>query len=64
LREIGKGTLYMVSGGGLVQSVDESAAHRVAINSGPAAAPSGTRLGQMVEQIFPWTWAARATMSA
>jgi N-methylhydantoinase A len=51
LREIGfKGTLYMVSGGGLVQSVDESARRAASlINSGPAAAPSGAiRLGQMV----------------
>ncbi|HJX11833.1 MAG TPA: hydantoinase/oxoprolinase family protein, partial [Candidatus Binatia bacterium] len=52
LREIGfKGTLYMVSGGGLVQSVDESARRAASlINSGPAAAPSGAiRLGQMVD---------------
>src|SRR3990170_8618909 len=51
LREIGfKGTLYMVSGGGLVQSVDESVRRAASlINSGPAAAPSGAiRLGQMV----------------
>src|SRR3970040_94704 len=51
LREIGfRGTLYMVSGGGLVQSVDESARRAASlINSGPAAAPSGAiRLGQMV----------------
>jgi N-methylhydantoinase A len=51
LREIGfKGTLYMVSGGGLVQSVDESARRAASlINSGPAAAPSGAiRLGQIV----------------
>jgi len=51
LREIGfKGTLYMVSGGGLVQSVDESTRRAASlINSGPAAAPSGAiRLGQMV----------------
>jgi N-methylhydantoinase A len=51
LREIGfKGTLYMVSGGGLVQSVDESARRAASlINSGPAAAPSGAiRLGQVV----------------
>ncbi|MGE5306028.1 MAG: hydantoinase/oxoprolinase family protein [Alphaproteobacteria bacterium] len=51
LREIGfKGTLYMVSGGGLVQSVDESARRAASlINSGPAAAPAGAiRLGQVV----------------
>jgi N-methylhydantoinase A len=51
LREIGfKGTLYMVSGGGLVQSVDESARRAASlINSGPAAAPSGAiRLGQVM----------------
>lgn len=51
LREIGfKGTLYMVSGGGLVQSVDESARRAASlINSGPAAAPSGALcLGQIV----------------
>ncbi|TAJ77627.1 hydantoinase/oxoprolinase family protein, partial [bacterium] len=51
LREIGfKGTLYMVQGGGLVQSVDESARRAVSlIGSGPAAAPSGAiRLGQCI----------------
>jgi N-methylhydantoinase A len=51
LREIGfKGTLYMVQGGGLVQSVEESARRAVSlIGSGPAAAPAGAiRLGQCV----------------
>lgn len=51
LREIGfKGTLYMVQGGGLVQSVEESARRAVSlIGSGPAAAPSGAiRLGQCI----------------
>jgi N-methylhydantoinase A len=40
----------MVSGGGLVQSVDESARRAASlINSGPAAAPAGAiRLGQVV----------------
>jgi N-methylhydantoinase A len=52
LREIGfKGTLYMVQGGGLVQSVEESARRAVSlVNSGPAGAPSGAiRLGQAVD---------------
>ncbi|MBI2985773.1 MAG: hydantoinase/oxoprolinase family protein [Deltaproteobacteria bacterium] len=51
LRDIGfKGTLYMVQGGGLVQSVEESARRAVSlIGSGPAAAPSGAiRLGQCI----------------
>ena len=51
LRELGfKGTLYMVQGGGMVQSVDESARRAVSlICSGPAAAPSGAiRLGQSI----------------
>jgi N-methylhydantoinase A len=51
LREIGfKGTLYMVQGGGLVQSVEESKRRAVSlVNSGPAGAPSGAiRLGQSV----------------
>ena len=51
LNEIGfQGTLYMVQGGGLVQSVKESARRAVTlIGSGPAAAPSGAiRLGQCV----------------
>ena len=51
LREIGfKGTLYMVQGGGLVQSVEESARRAVSlIGSGPAAAPAGAiRLGQCI----------------
>ena len=45
-----KGTLYMVQGGGMVQSVEESARRAVSlICSGPAAAPSGAiRLGQSV----------------
>ena len=52
LKEIGfKGTLYMVQGGGLVQSVEESARRAVSlVNSGPAGAPSGAiRLGQTVD---------------
>ncbi len=51
LREIGfKGTLYMVQGGGLVQSVEESTRRAVSlIGSGPAAAPAGAiRLGQCI----------------
>jgi N-methylhydantoinase A len=51
LKEIGfQGTLYMVQGGGLVQSVKESAHRAVTlIGSGPAAAPSGAiRLGQCI----------------
>lgn len=51
LKEIGfLGTLYMVQGGGLVQSVEESARRAVTlIGSGPAAAPAGAiRLGQCV----------------
>jgi len=51
LREIGfKGTLYMVQGGGLVQSVEESKRRAVSlVNSGPAGAPPGAiRLGQSV----------------
>ncbi len=51
LKEIGfRGTLYMVQGGGLVQSVEESARRAVTlIGSGPAAAPSGAiRLGQCI----------------
>src|SRR3989338_1411317 len=51
LREIGfKGTLYIVQGGGLVQSVEESARRAVSlIGSGPAAAPAGAvRLGQCI----------------
>lgn len=52
LKEIGfKGTLYMVQGGGLVQSVEESARRAVSlVNSGPAGAPSGAiRLGRAVD---------------
>ncbi len=52
LREIGfRGTLYMVQGGGLVQSVEESSRRAVTlIGSGPAAAPAGAiRLGQCVD---------------
>lgn len=52
LKEIGfKGTLYMVQGGGLVQSVEESARRAVTlIGSGPAAAPSGAiRLGRCID---------------
>ncbi len=51
LRDFGfKGTLYMVQGGGMVQSVEESARRAVSlICSGPAAAPAGAiRLGQTV----------------
>ncbi|MBI3013655.1 MAG: hydantoinase/oxoprolinase family protein [Candidatus Tectomicrobia bacterium] len=51
LRELGfKGTLYLVQGGGLVQSVEESARRAVSlIGSGPAAAPAGAiRLGQCI----------------
>ena len=51
LRDIGfKGTLYMVQGGGLVQSVEESKRRAVSlVNSGPAGAPAGAiRLGQSV----------------
>ncbi len=46
-----KGKLYMVQGGGMVQSVEESARRAVSlICSGPAAAPSGAiRLGQAIE---------------
>ncbi|OGA43184.1 MAG: hypothetical protein A3G25_07355 [Betaproteobacteria bacterium RIFCSPLOWO2_12_FULL_63_13] len=46
-----KGTLYMVQGGGMVQSVEESARRAVSlICSGPAAAPSGAiRLGQSID---------------
>ncbi|MBI2998533.1 MAG: hydantoinase/oxoprolinase family protein, partial [Deltaproteobacteria bacterium] len=45
-----KGTLYLVQGGGLVQSVEESARWAVSlIGSGPAAAPAGAiRLGQCI----------------
>lgn len=45
-----EGTLYLVQGGGLVQSVEESVRCAVSlIGSGPAAAPSGAiRLGQYV----------------
>jgi N-methylhydantoinase A len=52
LGEIGfRGTLYMVQGGGLVQSVDESSRRAVTlIGSGPAAAPAGAiRLGQSID---------------
>ena len=52
LCEIGfRGTLYMVQGGGLVQSVEESSRRAVTlIGSGPAAAPAGAiRLGQCVD---------------
>ena len=51
LSEIGfQGTLYMVQGGGLVQSVEESSRRAVTlIGSGPAAAPAGAiRLGQCI----------------
>jgi N-methylhydantoinase A len=51
LRSLGfKGTLYMVQGGGLVQSVEESSRRAVSlICSGPAAAPSGAiRVGRSV----------------
>src|SRR3990172_3478320 len=45
-----RGTFYLVQGGGLVQTVDESVRRAVSlIGSGPAAAPSGAiRLGQEV----------------
>jgi len=52
MRELGfRGTLYLVSGGGLVQSMEESIRCAVSlIGSGPAAAPAGAiRLGQCVE---------------
>ncbi len=52
LREIGfQGTLYMVQGGGLVQSVEESSRRAVTlIGSGPAAAPAGAiRLGECID---------------
>ena len=52
LKELGfQGTLYMVQGAGLVQSVEESARRAVSlICSGPAAAPSGAiRLGQCID---------------
>src|SRR3990170_1241537 len=52
LKDLGfQGTLYMVQGGGLVQSVEESARRAVSlICSGPAAAPSGAiRLGQCID---------------
>src|SRR3990172_8243217 len=51
LRGLGfKGTLYMVQGGGMVQSVEESSRRAVSlICSGPAAAPAGAiRLGQCI----------------
>src|SRR3990172_2650119 len=51
MQELGfRGTLYMVGGGGLVQSVEESIRCAVSlIGSGPAAAPAGAiRLGQCV----------------
>lgn len=51
-----KGTLYMVQGAGMVQSVEESARRAVSlVCSGPAAAPSGAiRLGESVgaENLF------------
>ncbi len=53
LQDIGfKGTLYMVQGGGLVQSVEESVRRAVSlVNSGPAGAPSGAiRVGQAVDR--------------
>ncbi|MDP6620332.1 MAG: hydantoinase/oxoprolinase family protein, partial [Nitrospinota bacterium] len=53
LKEIGfQGTLYMVQGGGLVQSVEESERRAVSlIGSGPAAAPAGAiRLGESVDK--------------
>ncbi|MFQ5682730.1 MAG: hydantoinase/oxoprolinase family protein [Candidatus Binatia bacterium] len=53
LRNMGfQGTLYMVQGGGLVQSVAESARCAASlIGSGPAAAPSGAiRLGQYTDK--------------
>src|SRR3990172_2556395 len=49
MKELGfRGTIYLVQGGGLVQSVEESIRRAVSlIGSGPAAAPSGAiRLGQ------------------
>ena len=49
MKELGfRGTIYLVQGGGLVQSVEESLRRAVSlIGSGPAAAPSGAiRLGQ------------------
>ncbi|HEY7676572.1 MAG TPA: hydantoinase/oxoprolinase family protein, partial [Candidatus Methylomirabilis sp.] len=51
MRELGfGGVLYLVQGGGLVQSVEESARRAVSlIGSGPAAAPAGAiRVGQCV----------------
>ncbi|MFQ5852559.1 MAG: hydantoinase/oxoprolinase family protein [Candidatus Binatia bacterium] len=51
LEELGfQGTLYLVQGGGLVQSVEESARRAVSlIGSGPAGAPAGAiRLGQCI----------------
>ena len=51
LHDLGfNGTLYMVQGGGMVQSVEESARRAVSlVSSGPAAAPSGAiRLGQSI----------------
>ncbi|MEE8434359.1 MAG: hydantoinase/oxoprolinase family protein [bacterium] len=47
-----RGTLYMVQGGGLVQSVEETARRAVSlIGSGPAAAPWGAvALGQEMNQ--------------
>lgn len=53
MRQLGfKGTLYLVHGGGLVQSVDESIRRAVSlVGSGPAAAPSGAiRIGQCLER--------------
>ncbi len=53
MRQFGfKGTLYLVHGGGLVQSVDESIRRAVSlVGSGPAAAPSGAiRIGQCLER--------------
>jgi len=52
MRELGfRGALYLVQGGGLVQSVEESARRAVSlIGSGPAAAPAGAiRLGQCMD---------------
>ncbi len=49
MRDLGfRGVLYLVQGGGLVQSVEESARRAVSlIGSGPAAAPAGAiRVGQ------------------
>ncbi len=51
MRELGfRGVLYLVQGGGLVQSVEESARRAVSlIGSGPAAAPAGAiRVGRCV----------------